>query len=129
MEQTETAASFADDEPCTIIEPNETGRTLAVYAAKVTGEYVQFKKSWISGQRYSRKLDAEGIEWIRGHHAPDSPEVLALLAAGALATEQPPPPLMSGSWTYQSNMLGSGYNLSISQGLYKPGHFNTTPKP
>lgn len=31
------------------------------------------------------KLDREGISWIRGHHAADSEEVKALLAAAALS--------------------------------------------
>lgn len=88
-----------EGDPCTIIEPHAGGRTQAVYARETRGEYVQFSTSPIH-VRYSRKIDAEGIEWIRGHHAIDSAEVLALLAAGALATEQPLQTFasMTGSW-------------------------------
>lgn len=121
MEQPEKLP-LTKGEPCTIIEPTAEGRTMPVYATGVTEEFVQFSRAHLT--RYSRKLDAEGIEWIRGHHAIDSHEVLALLAAGALATEQPLPSFaVTGSVWWPSSHRGA------TGGIGPPGHFTTTPKP
>ncbi len=39
-----------------------------------------------------RRYDREGITWIRGHHAPESEEAQALLAAWMLTMDGGPPP-------------------------------------
>lgn len=132
---------LAIDDPCTIIEPNGAGRggagrTLVVYVTEMgtpPSGYVHFAQSRIQ-RRYPRKPEDEGVTWIRGHHAVDSPEVLALLAAGALATE----PLVftnAGTSSVHNYNVSGGAKAARTQGVgagpsVQPvGQFTTRSKP
>lgn len=58
--------------------------------ATVTGVWRDtFESSDDAGTLATRDLSDEGVTWIRGHHAPDSPEAQAMLAAAALDFERP----------------------------------------
>jgi hypothetical protein len=76
-------------DPVTIVGTTgvQTGRVDYVHAGLMCFS-CKWRVSWT--QRYNTfaigtfYFNHEGIEWVRGHHAPDSVVALALLAADAL---------------------------------------------